>query len=93
MPERLGDVEIDERLAASQWHREGQEIARTWKHADFAEAIAFVNRVAGVAEAMDHHPDITVHDYRFVTLRVSTHSAGGLTELDFDLARRCDELA
>jgi 4a-hydroxytetrahydrobiopterin dehydratase len=92
MPERLGEAEIDQRLAATQWHLEGQEIARTWKRADFADAIGFVNRVAGVAEDMGHHPDIAVHDYRCVTLRVSTHSAGGLTELDFDLARRCDEL-
>jgi 4a-hydroxytetrahydrobiopterin dehydratase len=60
---------------------------------DFAAAIAFVNRVAEAAEAANHHPDITVHGYNKVKLSLSSHSAGGITEADFKLARTLDGLA
>lgn len=60
---------------------------------DFAAAIAFVNRVAEAAEAANHHPDITVHSYNKVKLSLSSHSAGGITEADFKLARTLDDLA
>jgi len=90
----LSDVEIDERLAGREWSRHGQDsIARDFKFADFAAAIAFVNRVAGVAEEMGHHPDILVHGWNNVRLTLSTHSQGGLTEADFELAARIDRLA
>ena len=56
--------------------------------ADFAAAIGFVDRVAGLAEAANHHPDILVHGYNRVRLTLSTHSAGGLTAADFDMAAR-----
>ncbi len=61
--------------------------------ADFAQAIAFVNRVAEAAEAANHHPDITVHGWNKVRLELSTHSEGGLTEADFGMAARIDPLA
>jgi 4a-hydroxytetrahydrobiopterin dehydratase len=90
--ERLSEEEIEERLATSAWRREGEEIVADWKLADFGEAIGFVNRVAEAAEAADHHPDILVHGWNRVRLRVSTHAAGGLTERDFALARAIDGL-
>jgi 4a-hydroxytetrahydrobiopterin dehydratase len=71
------------------WQRVGNEIERTFRFRDFREAIAFVVQVALLAERMDHHPDIEIR-YRQVTLRLSTHSAGGLTEKDFHLAQQID---
>ncbi len=89
---RLSDEEIEERLAGGEWRREGEEIVRDWKLEDFAAAIAWVNRVAEAAEAADHHPDILVHGWNKVQLRVTNHSAGGLTDADFALARTLDAL-
>jgi 4a-hydroxytetrahydrobiopterin dehydratase len=89
----LADQEVEERLAGSDWRREGQAIVREWTFADFAEAIAFVNRVAAAAEAANHHPDIQVHGWNKVRLDLSTHSEGGLTEADFAMAARIDSLA
>lgn len=67
-------------------------LQRTFELPSFGEAIAFVNRVAELAEQEDHHPDIAV-SYRKVTLRWVTHSAGGITERDRELAARSAELA
>jgi 4a-hydroxytetrahydrobiopterin dehydratase len=91
----LTDAEIEQRLSASGWHRghEGGSIVREWKFEDFAGAIAFVNLLAGAAEAANHHPDILVHGWNNVRLELSTHSEGGLTEADFELAARIDQLA
>jgi 4a-hydroxytetrahydrobiopterin dehydratase len=89
----LSEDEIERRLAGGGWSREGQAIHREWKLADFAAAIAFVNRVAELAERADHHPDILVHGWNRVRLELSTHSAGGLTAADFALAERIDALA
>ncbi|MGW7448976.1 4a-hydroxytetrahydrobiopterin dehydratase [Kitasatospora sp. NPDC054795] len=88
---RLNEDEITAALAAlPQWKREGGSIARTADAPDFPAAIRVVVSVAEQAEALDHHPDI---DIRWRTLRfvLSTHSAGGLTGLDFTLAARIDE--
>ena len=68
-------------------------IVRDLKFADFAAAIAFVNDVAQAAEAADHHPDILVHGWNKVRLTLSTHSQGGLTDADFQLAGQIDRLA
>ena len=82
----LTETEIQERLARLPgWERRGQEIRRTWAFADFRASMAFVNRVADLAEAADHHPDIDIR-YSKVTLALSTHDAGGLTARDFALA-------
>jgi 4a-hydroxytetrahydrobiopterin dehydratase len=89
---RLSDEEIAERLSGSGWRREGDEIVRDWKLADFAGAMRFVNRVADLAEEADHHPDILVHGWNRVRLSLTTHSAGGLTEADFGMAERIDSL-
>jgi 4a-hydroxytetrahydrobiopterin dehydratase len=75
-----------------QWRREGETIVRDLKFADFAEAMAYVNRVAELAEEVNHHPDILVHGWNRVRLTLTTHSAGGLTDNDFQMARRIDAL-
>jgi 4a-hydroxytetrahydrobiopterin dehydratase len=86
----LTETEIKERLArVPGWERRGREISRTWTFADFKAAMAFVNRVAELAEAANHHPDIDIR-YSKVTLALSTHDAGGLTARDFALAESID---
>ncbi len=82
----LSETEIKDRLARLPgWERRGSEIRRTWTFADFESSMAFVNKVAALAQSADHHPDIDIR-YSKVTLALSTHDAGGLTEKDFDLA-------
>jgi 4a-hydroxytetrahydrobiopterin dehydratase len=88
----LSDEDVDRHLEKSAWRREGDEIVRDRDFGSFAAAIEFVNRVAEVAEAADHHPDILVHGWNRVRLRVTTHSAGALTEKDFELASTIDRL-
>jgi len=92
MTELLSDQEIESRLDGSDWKREDSEIVREWKFKDFAEAIAFVNRVAEAAEEANHHPDILVHGWNKARLSLTNHSAGGLTEPDFEMAGRFDAL-
>ena len=73
----------------SGWELKDGQISKLYKFKDFLEAMVFVSRVAQLAEAQDHHPDILIR-YNKVTLTLSTHSAGGLTEKDFALARLID---
>src|SRR3954468_14501259 len=75
-----------------EWELEKKHIERTFEFDDFTESIDFVNGVAEVAEDEEHHPDIDIR-YNKVRLVLSTHSKGGLTELDFGLAERIDTLA
>ena len=89
----LPDDEIERRRAGRDWRRDGDAIVREWKLADFAAALAFVNRVGAVAEELNHHPDILVHGWNRVRLSITNHSQGGLTAADFDLAARIDGLA
>lgn len=65
-------------------------IARSIEFDDFQTAIVFVNKVAGIAERENHHPNIHIHNYNRVTLSLTTHSAGGLTNEDFALAAKID---
>jgi 4a-hydroxytetrahydrobiopterin dehydratase len=92
MAELLSEDQIAERLRGSEWKQEGERIVRDWTFSDFKAAIAFVDRVAEFAEEANHHPDILVHGWNKVRLAVTNHSAGGLTEADFELARKVDEL-
>jgi 4a-hydroxytetrahydrobiopterin dehydratase len=92
MAELLTEEEITSRLDGLEWTHEGVEIVREWKFKDFAEAIAFVNRVAEAAEEANHHPDILVHGWNKVRLSLTNHSAGGLTEADFAMAKKFDGL-
>jgi 4a-hydroxytetrahydrobiopterin dehydratase len=87
---RLDEAGIKEGLGRlSGWERSGDAIRKEYRFADFAEAMAFVIRVALRAEAANHHPDILV-SYSRVTLTLSTHDASGLTEHDFRLAEKID---
>jgi 4a-hydroxytetrahydrobiopterin dehydratase len=91
----LSDAEIEQRIATvGEWHRrhERGSIVRDLELDDFPAAIAFVNRVAELAEQANHHPDILIHGWNRVRLTLSTHSQGGLTEADFGLAARIDRL-
>ena len=89
---RLSETTIAEELAAHpEWYREGVHIVRSWAHGDFDTAMAFINRVADVARTLDHHPDLT-NVFDRVTLRLTTHDAGGLTGLDFRFASEVDAL-
>lgn len=72
------------------WRRQGQSITRTAEAADFPAAIRVVVAVAEAAEEMNHHPDIDIR-WRTLTFVLSTHSAGGLTDLDLQLAARIDQ--
>ena len=92
MAELLNETEIETRLKRLAWEREGDEIVREWRFEDFAEAVAFVDRVAEVAEDSNHHPDIFLHGWNKVKLSLTNHSAGGLTEADFAMAGRLDQL-
>ena len=87
----LDDAVIDAGLAGTGWSRDGDNLVKTVTRGDFAGAMGFVNAVAELAEEADHHPDIAIRWNR-VELRLSTHSAGGITQLDLDLARRIDGL-
>ncbi len=91
-PQLLTGDEIAARLLGLDWTVEGDAIVRNLKFDDFSAAIEFVDRVAGVAETHNHHPDILVHGWNKVKLSLTNHAAGGLTEIDFDMAARFDAL-
>jgi len=74
------------------WERDGETLVRDLKFDDFAQAMAYVNRVADLAEEVNHHPDILVHGWNRVRLTLTTHSAGGLTDNDYEMARKIDRL-
>ena len=93
----LSTAEAQERLAGLDgWQLSTADgppsIEREFKLADFAAALAFVNRVGAAAEDANHHPDIFLHGWNKVRLTLSTHSAGGLTAADFELAERLNGL-
>jgi len=90
----LTDEEIQDRLAGLDegWERKGDALTRRFKFEDFKESIDFVNRITPEAEEMNHHPDLAI-SWNTVTVTLSTHSQGGVTENDFELASRIDPLA
>jgi len=89
---KLTPDQINERLAiVPEWKENDAMISRTYKFKDFLAALEFVNRVAPLAEQANHHPDIDIR-WNKVTLALTTHSEGALTEKDFDLAQKCDRL-
>ncbi len=92
MAKRADEEEIRAHLKnLGEWQRRGNEIVRTFEFGDFVHAMGFVQSVALCAEKANHHPDIDIR-WNKVTLVLSTHSAGGLTELDFTLARTINEI-
>lgn len=89
---KLSEQQIVAELETLEWHRSGGTIVRGWRLGDFRAAIGFVNEIAELAEAANHHPDVLVHRFNHVRVTITTHSVGGLTQRDFDLARRIDAL-
>lgn len=88
----VSDTEIEAFVEAHPgWSRSGEALTRTFEHADFNEAMGFVTRVALAAEKADHHPDIDIR-WNKVTLTISTHSEGGITAKDLELADLSDGL-
>jgi len=90
---KLTGRDLKEALAANKtWAKKGNEIMRCFEFKDFGEALKFVNKVGRLAEKANHHPDIDIR-WNKVTLKLSTHSEGGLTEKDFQLAHKITPLA
>ncbi|MEI6084546.1 MAG: 4a-hydroxytetrahydrobiopterin dehydratase [Verrucomicrobiota bacterium] len=91
---KLSIAAIDSRLTAlTGWSRDGDTITKEFVHAGFTEATQFIAKLAPIANAMDHHPDVQLYRYKRVKIILTTHSAGGLTQNDFDLAGEIDRLA
>lgn len=89
----LGDSEMGDRLAELPgWQRSGDAIAKTFARGDFAGSVRFVESIVEPAEAMGHHPDLEI-SWDKVTVSISTHSEGGITTADFELAAKIDALA
>ena len=89
---RLAEQEIKQALTGLPgWERQGDVIARSFQFPAFTDAMAFVNRVALLAEQANHHPDITIN-YNRVTLALTSHDSGGVTERDVKLAGRLSDL-
>jgi 4a-hydroxytetrahydrobiopterin dehydratase len=92
MAERLSDIAIQRELGnLTGWSRRGDAITRTFQFRNFLTGIDFVSAVAKAAEAADHHPDIDIR-YTKVTCTLSTHSAGGITQKDLNLAKEIDRV-
>lgn len=89
---KLNSAQIKAALATvPDWEKCGAVLRRTWQFKDFVDAMKFINAVARLAERVGHHPDIDIRWNR-VTLALTTHDAGGLTDKDFALARQLDRL-
>ena len=90
---RLSEREIEEALTSCDgWRREGESIVKEFDRGDFAGSVDFVNAIAPRAEEMNHHPDLGI-SWSKVTVSITTHSEGGLTLNDFELARKVDATA
>lgn len=89
----LPDNEIEERLSKLEgWSREGDAITKAFKNEDFVGSVKFVDALVEPAEDMGHHPDLSI-SWDEVTVSITNHAAGGLTENDFELAKRIDGIA
>jgi 4a-hydroxytetrahydrobiopterin dehydratase len=90
--ELLSDSEIESRLGELEgWARQGDSIVKTFERADFVGSVEFVQKLVEPAEDMGHHPDLSI-SWDKVAVSITTHAAGGLTENDFELAKRIDRL-
>jgi 4a-hydroxytetrahydrobiopterin dehydratase len=89
---RLTQTQISQQLQdIPGWKLKGQQLSRTFYFKNFVDAIAFVNRLVEPAETAGHHPDLSI-SYNRVTVSLTTHDAGGLTQKDFDLARKISQV-
>ena len=90
MRQKLSDLEIQRALGGlAGWARRGDALTKTFTFEKFADGIAFVGRVAKAADEMDHHPDIDIR-YTKITMTLSTHDAGGITQSDLGLAQKIE---
>jgi 4a-hydroxytetrahydrobiopterin dehydratase len=93
MADLLPDDEIESRLGGLEgWQREGDAIVKTFDRGAFVGSVEFVNAMVEPAEAMNHHPDLSI-SWSEVRVSITNHAAGGLTENDFELAGKIDALA
>jgi 4a-hydroxytetrahydrobiopterin dehydratase len=93
MRTKLSDLEIRRAVGALPgWSRKGDALSKTFGFPRFADGIRFVQRIAEVADRMNHHPDIDIR-YTNITFALSTHDAGGITQRDFDLAKAIEQAA
>lgn len=93
MPEVLDDATIAARLAELPgWDHAANAIHKTWTLKGFLTAMTYANAIAHLANEANHHPDLSVHDYKHLTVRLTTHSAGGVTENDLALASEINRL-
>ncbi len=74
------------------WKVRGKELKKEFIFKNFLQAIKFINKIALLAEKADHHPDIFIHNYKKVAISLTTHAAGGITQKDFDLARKIGKI-
>ncbi|MGI8460318.1 MAG: 4a-hydroxytetrahydrobiopterin dehydratase [Solirubrobacterales bacterium] len=89
----LSDEEIGAKLdELDGWEREGEAIGKTFDRGDFVGSVKFLDQIVGPAEEMGHHPDIAI-SWSEVVVKITSHSEGGLTANDFELAKRIDSLA
>jgi 4a-hydroxytetrahydrobiopterin dehydratase len=92
-PQKLNQPQVRQQLQSLPgWATDGKQLTCSYKFGNFVEAIAFVNRLVQPAEAAAHHPDLQI-SYNLVKISLSTHDAGGLTQIDFDLARQITALS
>lgn len=96
-PEDLfSDAEVAvhlEKLHGWSYDLDARSITKTYERKNFLDAVAFIQTAATIAESQDHHPDILLHQYKQLTFTLSTHSAGGVTQNDIDLADALDKAA
>ena len=90
MAERLPDDQVDRRLP-DDWERDGDEIVRVYDFSDYLDGVAFATECAEIAEEAFHHPEIRI-GYEEVEVRLTSHEAGGVTEVDLELAELFDEV-
>ena len=95
-PPKISQDKLDARLVQElpSWEfcLKHNAIERDFERENFVDCVAFISKIAEAAEAADHHPDLLLHDYKFVRVMLSTHSAGGVTENDFQLASVIESL-
>ncbi len=94
MAKQMSLKEIENRLKnVKKWNRSGNSLEKEFEFKDFRQAVQFINKVADVAEAENHHPNILLHDWNKVRLSLSTHAASGISQKDFSLASKIDEIS
>jgi 4a-hydroxytetrahydrobiopterin dehydratase len=90
---KLDEMEIKKRLENLKgWKVEGIYLVKHLKFENFVSAVNFINKIVPIAEELEHHPDLELKNYNELIIRITTHDEGGITELDFELAKKIDEL-